>query len=47
VEDEETLESGTLVGQLPETIQNEIDDLLANGVMATSVVVSGVFFAAD
>ena len=47
MEDEEALESGTLVSQLPDPVQNEVDDLLADGVMAARVVVGGVFLPRD
>ena len=45
VEDEETLEAGALVGQLPNPVQHQVDDLLADGVVAPGVVVGGVLFA--
>ena len=47
VEDEESLESSTLVSQLASTIQNKVNDLLADGVMASGVVVGGVFLASN
>merc|ERR1719205_215874 len=45
VEDEESLETSTVVGQLPHPVEHKVDDLLANSVMATSVVVGGVLLA--
>lgn len=47
VEDQETLEAGTLVGQFADAVQHEVDDLLADGVVATSIVVGSVFLAGD
>ena len=43
VEDEESLESGTLVSQFPDSVQAEIDDLFSDGVVASSVVVGSIF----
>ena len=45
MENQKTLESTALVGQFADTVQNEVDDLLANGVVAASVIVGGVLFA--
>merc|ERR1712023_193668 len=47
VEDEEALETGAVVGQLADAVEDEVNDLLADGVVATSVVVGGVFLAGD
>ena len=47
VEDEEALEPGALVGQLADTIQDEVDDLLADGVVAAGVVVGRILLAGD
>merc|ERR1712110_375714 len=47
VEEEEALEPGTLVSQFPDSVQNQIHDLLANGVVAPGVVVGGVLLAID
>lgn len=47
VEDEESLETGTLVSELPDPVQNEVDNFLANGVVTTCVVVGGIFLAGD
>lgn len=47
VEDQESLETGTLVSQFSESVEDEIDDLLSDGVVSTSVVVGGIFFAGD
>jgi len=47
VEDEEALETGALVGQLPDAVEHHVDDFLADCVMASGVVVSSVFLARD
>ena len=47
VEDEEALQTGALVGQLTDPVEDEVDDLLADGVVATGVVVGGVLLASD
>lgn len=47
MEDEETLQAGTLVSELANAIQHEIHDLFADRVVAASVVVRGVLFAGD
>ena len=41
------LQTGTVVGELPHTIEAQVDDLLADGVVAASVVVRGIFFIGD
>ena len=47
VEDEEALQTGALVSQLADSVEDEVDDLLADGVVATGVVVGGVLLAGD
>ena len=47
MEDQEALETRTLVSQFTDTIQDQVNDLLADRVMATSVVVGGIFLASD
>merc|ERR1719211_580783 len=47
MEEEEALKAGALVGQLPDPVQDEVHDLLANGVVAPGVVVGGVLLAVD
>merc|ERR1719310_1593626 len=47
VEDEETLETGTLISQFPDSVQDKIDDFFANCVVTASIVVGGIFFAGD
>lgn len=47
MEYQESLEPGTLVGQLPDPVQHQVYDLLADGVVAASVIVGRIFFARD
>merc|ERR1719343_1606029 len=42
VEDEESLESGTVVGKLSDAVQDRVNNLLSNGVVTTGVVVGGI-----
>jgi hypothetical protein len=45
VENEETLETSAVVSQLADSVENEVDHFLANGVVTTGVVASGIFLA--
>ena len=47
MEKQKSLKSRALVSQLPDSVQNQIHDLLANGVVAPGVVVGGVLLAID
>jgi hypothetical protein len=47
VEDEETLETDTVVGNTANLIENDLDQLLADGVVATSIVVRSILLAGD
>jgi hypothetical protein len=47
VEDEESLKTSALFRQLADPVQDKVDDLLANGVVATSVVVGSVLLSSD
>jgi hypothetical protein len=47
VEDEESLKTGTLVSEFSGSVENHIDELFADSVVTSSVVVSRVFFAGD
>ena len=47
MEDEEALETGTLVGQLPDAVEDQVDDLLTDGVVTTGVVVGGILLTGD
>ena len=47
VEDEETLETSALIGELSDSIEAEINDFLTNGVMSSGEVVGGIFLSGD
>mmetsp|Transcript_8826 Transcript_8826/g.23021 ORF Transcript_8826/g.23021 Transcript_8826/m.23021 type:complete len:269 (-) Transcript_8826:39-845(-) len=47
VEDHEALETSAVVGELPDAVKHEVDDLLADGVVAAGEVVGGVLLARD
>merc|ERR1712071_429825 len=47
VEDEESLETSTLIGQLSDSVEHEVDDLLTDGVVSSGVVVSGILLTGD
>ena len=47
MEDEETLEAGAVVCNAADLVEDLIDELLADSVVATSVVVGGVLLASD
>lgn len=47
VKNQESLKSGALIGQLPDSVQHQVHDLLADGVVAARIVVGRVLFAGD
>ena len=47
MKNEESLEASTLIGQLTYSVQHKVDNLLSDCVVASSVVVGGVFLAGD
>ena len=47
MEEKESLKSSTLISQLTDTVQDKVDNLLANGVVTSGVVVGGVLLAID
>ena len=47
MEQEKSLEPGALVSKLADTIQNQVNNLLSDGVVAPGVVVGRVLLAAD
>ena len=47
VEQEESLKTSTLISQLPDAVKDEIDDLLADGVVTTGVVVGSILLTGD
>ena len=47
MEDEEALETSALIGQFPDAVKDQVDDLLTDGVVTTGVVVSGILLTGD
>ena len=47
VEDQETLKTSALISQLPDPVQDQVNDFLSNGVVTTGIVVGGIFLASD
>ena len=47
VEDQEALESSALVSKFADPVEDQINNLLSNGVVATGVVVSSILLASD
>jgi len=43
MEDKKSLQASAVISQLPNTVKNKVHNLLANGVVATSIVVGCVF----
>jgi len=47
VEDQETLETSTVIGELADTVQGKVNNLLTDGVVTTGVVVGGILLTGD
>merc|ERR1740138_1143967 len=47
VEHHESLQARAVVGELPKTVEDKVDDLLSDRVVATGEVVRGILFAGD
>ena len=47
MENQEALKTRALVSQFPNSVQDEVNDLLANGVVTSGIVVGSIFFACD
>ena len=47
VENEETLETSALIGELSDSVEAEINDFLTDGVVTSGEVVCGIFFTRD
>lgn len=47
VEDQETLETSAVIGELSDSVEAEIDDFLSDGVVTSSEVVGGIFLTGD
>jgi hypothetical protein len=47
VEDQEALQTSAVISKLADAVEHEVNNLLANGVVTTGIVVGGVFLARD
>ena len=47
VENQETLESGTIVGEFSDSVKDIVNELFANSVVTSSIVVGGIFFTGN
>ena len=47
MEDQESLKTSTHISKLPDSIQDQVNNLLANGVVTPGVVVGGILLASD
>ena len=47
MEDHETLETGAVICELSDAVKHKIDNLFANGVVTTGVVIGGVLLTRD
>jgi len=47
VEDQESLETGTVISELSDSVEAEIDDFLSDSVMSSGEVVGGIFLSGD
>jgi len=47
MEEKESLKAGTLVSQLPDSVKDQVNNLLSNGVVTPGVVVGGVLLSID
>ena len=47
MEDEKALQTGALVSQLADAVKHQVNDLLADGVVTTGVVVGCILLASD
>jgi len=47
VENQEALETCALVSELANSVQDKVNDLLASGLVATSIVIGSIFLACD
>ena len=45
VENEESLKSSAVVGQLANTVKYKVDNFLSNGVVTTGVIIGGIFLS--
>ena len=41
------LETGTLISQFSDSVEDKVDDFLTNGVVTSGVVIGGIFFTGN
>ena len=47
MEDQESLKTGALISQFPDPVEDKVDNFLADGVVASCVVVGGILLAGN
>jgi hypothetical protein len=47
VENKESLKSGTLIGELSDSVEDQVHNFFTNGVVTPGVVIGGIFFTGD
>ena len=47
MENQEALKTRALVSQFPNSVQDKVNDLLANGVVPSGIVIGSIFLACD
>ena len=47
MEDQESLETSALIGKLADPVEDQVDNLLSDGVVSTSIVVGSILLASD
>lgn len=47
VENQKSLQTRAVIGQLADSVKNQVHNFLSNGVVTTGIVVSGIFFSSD
>jgi len=47
VEDQKTLETSALIGELSDTVEDQVDNFFTDGVVTTGVVIGGIFLSRD
>ena len=47
MEDQESLETSALISKLADPVEDQVDNLLSDGVVTTSIVVGSILLASD
>ncbi len=47
MKDQESLETSTLICKLADSVKHKIDELFADSVMATGIVIGSIFLSSD